>query len=148
MPSSNYSDFASWIGVEHEDNQPEGTITEINGGSANVGQGFGGSNIWLRTIKANKPSMMMDNIFIYIGHGDGARTDDLAKGAKGEYRYLDWSRNMTANRFITEFALWRQTIPQGAPPAGWDGMTSDINAGRGGDNLYLIWKSDVYTGSK
>jgi hypothetical protein len=59
---------------------------------------FKPSNIWLRTIKADKPDMMMDNIFIYIGHGDGARTDDLAKGAGGDYRYLDWTRNMTANR--------------------------------------------------
>ncbi|KAH7178248.1 hypothetical protein DER46DRAFT_655507 [Fusarium sp. MPI-SDFR-AT-0072] len=129
MPSSNYSDFPSWIGVEHESNQPEGTITEINGGSANVGQGFGGSNVWLRTIKADEPKMMMDNISIYIGNGDAVRTDDLAKGAGGDYRFLDWTRNMTANRFITDFALWRQTIPQGAPPAGWHGMTSDINAG-------------------
>ncbi|KAG5754801.1 hypothetical protein H9Q72_002394 [Fusarium xylarioides] len=148
MPSSNYSDFASWIGVKHEDNQPEGTITELNGGSANVSQGFGGSNIWLRTIKADKPDTMMNNISIYIGHGDAARTDDLAKGAGGDYRFLDWTRNMTATKFITEFSLWRQSIPQGAPPAGWDGMTGDINAGRGGDNLYLIWKSDIYTGSK
>ncbi|KAG9501719.1 hypothetical protein J7337_007410 [Fusarium musae] len=106
------------------------------------------SNIWLRTIKANKPDMMMNNISIYIGHGDAARTDDLAKGAGGDYRFLDWTRNMTATKFITEFSLWRQSIPQGAPPAGWDGITGDINAGRGGDNLYLIWKSDVYTGSK
>ncbi|KAF4959078.1 hypothetical protein FGADI_1956 [Fusarium gaditjirri] len=42
MPSSNYRDFASWVGVEHGDNQPEGTVTELNGGSASVGQGVDG----------------------------------------------------------------------------------------------------------
>ncbi|KAH7253726.1 uncharacterized protein BKA55DRAFT_538590 [Fusarium redolens] len=58
----------------------------------------GSSNVWLRTIKADKPDMMMDIIFIYIGHGEAARTDDLAKGASGDYRFLDWTRNMTATR--------------------------------------------------
>lgn len=48
-------------------------------------------------IKAGKPDMM-GSISIYIGHGDAARTDDLAKGAGGDYRFLDWTRNMTATR--------------------------------------------------
>lgn len=56
------------------------------------------SNTWLRLIKSDTPQMMMDNVFIYIGHGDGARSDDLAKGAGGDYRYLDWTRNMTATK--------------------------------------------------
>ncbi|EWZ01168.1 hypothetical protein FOYG_00844 [Fusarium oxysporum NRRL 32931] len=100
-------------------------------------------------IKAGKPDMMMGSISIYIGHGDAARTDNLAKGAGGDYRFLDWTRtNFISVRFNTDFALWHQTIPQGAPPAGWHGMISDINAGRGGGCLYLVWKSDVYTGSQ
>jgi hypothetical protein len=56
------------------------------------------SNIWPRLIKADKPEAMMDNVFIYIGHGDGRRSDDLAKGAGGDYRYLDWTSNMTATK--------------------------------------------------
>lgn len=52
------------------------------------------------------------------------------------------------NRFVIEVGLWRTDSQQGSAPAGWSGMTADINNNRGGDFLYLVWKTKGYIGPK
>jgi hypothetical protein len=41
-------------------------------------------------------------------------------------------------RFITEIALWRQSVAQSAAPQGWTQKSDNINEGRAGDYLYLL----------
>lgn len=51
-------------------------------------------------------------------------------------------------RYISELGLWRSGDEQNNPPHGWNGKTGDINRGRGGDYLYLVWKTKQYVGPK
>ncbi|KAF3167630.1 hypothetical protein TWF751_008015 [Orbilia oligospora] len=77
-----------------------------------------------------------------LGHGDPARAD-LAKGAGGEFRLLKYEYRFSGPA-IYDVALWRSGGRQCIPPAGWDGMSSDINEGRRGDYLYIVWKIDYF----
>lgn len=55
---------------------------------------------------------------------------------------------MKATHFVTDVALWRSGDKQESAPSGWHGKTDDINKGRGGDYLYLVWRVGEYTGRK
>lgn len=72
-------------------------------------------------------------------HADDTKPD-LAKGAGGAYRYLDIERNIYQRRKVVHLTLLRSESAQDKL-VGWDGMTADINSNRGGDYLYLFWKS-------
>ncbi|KAH6866013.1 hypothetical protein B0T10DRAFT_532514 [Thelonectria olida] len=149
--TSDYSVFASWFEVIYtdEDNKPSDTLNEINNSSADINKGFGGKFVWLRIHRAPKPSMMVNHFWTDIRDSPiPGRDDDLAKGAGGDFRYLQWSNDMGVNHFVTDLALWRTGSEESRPPVGWDGKTDDINKGRGGDFLYLIWKVREYTGPK
>ncbi|KAK7417455.1 hypothetical protein QQX98_004575 [Neonectria punicea] len=127
-------EFASWLQVIYtdDDDKPNDTINEINGQSSDINKGQGGSYVWLRLHRADKPSMMANNFW----------------GAGGDYRYVQWSNDRNADRLITDVALWRSDDSQGGPPNGWDGKTQDINSGRGGDYLYLVWRTNAYSGPR
>ncbi|KAH6891474.1 hypothetical protein B0T10DRAFT_485368 [Thelonectria olida] len=152
MPSTkNYEEFASWVEVIYTDNdsKPGNTLNELNNLSADVNKGFGGKYVWLRIHRAPKPSMIVNQFWVDVRENSiGGRDDDLAKGAGGDYRYLQWSNDMDVEHYVTEVALWRTTSAENRPPMGWEGKTEDINRGRGGDYLYLIWKVSEYTGPK
>jgi len=67
---------------------------------------------------------------------------DLAAGAGGDYRYLSVLTNspgLPTLPIINSVSLWRTGERQNGPPNGYSGITNDINAGRGGDYLYIIW---------
>ncbi|KAK0666762.1 hypothetical protein QBC41DRAFT_305001 [Cercophora samala] len=145
----NFGEFFSWFETVYGEDKPAGAIEEINGKSADINNGFGGDYVWLVPKRAPKPKMMVDKLWVEIrGDNDGGRNDDLAKGAGGDYRYLSWSNDMDASRFVTDLALWRSGDEQGSPPGGWHHMSGDINKGRGGDYLYLVWRTKEYCGPK
>ncbi len=50
--------------------------------------------------------------------------------------------------YVTDVALWRSGSEESNPPNGWHHKTSDINKGRGGDYLYLVWRTKEYCGRK
>lgn len=52
------------------------------------------------------------------------------------------------SRYVTEVALWRDDSHHDQVPHGWNGKTSDINDGRGGDFVYLVWKTKDYLGPR
>lgn len=72
------------------------------------------------------------------------RSDDskrsLAKGVTGKYRYLIPQSVKGANKIYSMNLLRLDRSITGAP-VGYDGSTMDINDGRKGGWLYLIWKS-------
>ncbi|KAH7136842.1 hypothetical protein B0J13DRAFT_560135 [Dactylonectria estremocensis] len=143
--SSNCGNFVSGIEILYDDDQPGGTINEIHGQSADINKGQGGSYVWLRIQRATRPSDMVSSFAIERGDVNSGRPD-LAKGAGGDYRYLVETRGQGSERKINDVGLWRSDDKQEQPPAGWDGMTTDVNDGRGGDYLYVIWKTQRYTG--
>lgn len=67
--------------------------------------------------------------------------DDLAKGAGGDYRYLAPRYDAKVRTKVTEVQLLRSGAPVKAPPAGWQGISNDVNVGRQRTYLYVIWKS-------
>ncbi|CAK7203198.1 hypothetical protein SEUCBS139899_005929 [Sporothrix eucalyptigena] len=147
--TSNFGEFFSWFDVSYEDDKPYGSLDEINGQSADINKGNGGSYVWLTPRRAPKPSMMVDNIWLDIRSDPiEGRNDDLAKGAGGDYRYFQWSNNLDCVRFVTDLALYRSSDEQTEVPGGWEFMTNDINKGRGGDYLYLVWRTKEYNGHK
>lgn len=66
---------------------------------------------------------------------------DLAAGAGGSYRYLRGVADIDNPVKITGLALDRSKSAVTAFPANYAGHTSDINANRKKDYLYLLWAS-------
>lgn len=69
---------------------------------------------------------------------------DLALEAGGKYRYLRVDRNTNTPAKITDIALLRNGDSvrfDHVKKLGYDGRSIDINQGREGDYLYLVWKS-------
>ena len=42
---------------------------------------------------------------------------------------------------VTQLGLFRSGEPYTSPPQGWNGISTDFNIKRGGDYLYVVWKS-------
>lgn len=67
---------------------------------------------------------------------------DLAKGSKGNWRYLKAIADASNPNKITDVGLQRSSksvsFPSGSSPD-FTAHTGDINAGRKGDWLYLLW---------
>ncbi|OJJ99064.1 hypothetical protein ASPACDRAFT_120160 [Aspergillus aculeatus ATCC 16872] len=66
---------------------------------------------------------------------------DLAKGAGGQYRYLETSTVAAEGFGISNLKLLRSTDEVSSTDLrgrGYRGWTTDINAGRGGEYLYLV----------
>ncbi|KAK0387217.1 hypothetical protein NLU13_5530 [Sarocladium strictum] len=47
-------------------------------------------------------------------------------------------------RYVTDVALWRSGNAEAYPPQGWSHKSSDINDGRSGDYLYIVWRTKEY----
>jgi hypothetical protein len=95
--------------------------------------------VWLVPEYTQKVEDAVTGFDVFIGAADAR--PDLAKGAGGAFRYLVPIKNPRVKTKITEVALMRrQSGDRGLGP-GFVGSTIDINDGRGGDWLYLIWKS-------
>ncbi|RGP81410.1 hypothetical protein FLONG3_555 [Fusarium longipes] len=146
--TSNIRDFISKIEVSYSADQPSDCVSEIFGRSADINKGQGGEYVWLKVHYATKPIDLVSNIWFERCDRKIEGLDDLAKGAGGQYRYLHIKNDMSQPRYVTEVALFRDDSRHDGVPEGWDGMTTDINAGRKGDFLYLLWKTKEYVGPK
>lgn len=74
------------------------------------------------------------------GSEDGHK--DLAKGAKGKFRYLNPRVENNVTQKIKDIRLLRssdEVSRDAASKKGFEGISDDINGGRGGDYLYLVW---------
>lgn len=66
-------------------------------------------------------------------------TDDFAAGHGGLYRYMYWHyTDDFGKRLVNNVALKRDS-DQFALPSGWDKMTADLNDGRFGDFLTVLF---------
>ncbi|KAG6875389.1 hypothetical protein C0992_004019 [Termitomyces sp. T32_za158] len=92
-----------------------------------------------------KVSQALTNVDLVIQSQPDTRYDDLAKGAGGSYRYLIPVRQSNQKLFISAFTLARSEVAlDEVPEKIWhslpQGATNDINKGRRGDFLYLVWE--------
>ncbi|KAG6824905.1 hypothetical protein H0H92_005439 [Tricholoma furcatifolium] len=124
---------------------PVDRVRDWLGGSADINADQGGKYVWLVPVMTTNVSEAMTTIDLFIQNTPDPRYPDVTVGAGGPYRYLVPVRQSSEDLYITRLSLVRATsaisnianvtyigLPQGA--------TSDINAGRGGDYLYLSWE--------
>ncbi|KAI9368837.1 hypothetical protein BJX61DRAFT_546173, partial [Aspergillus egyptiacus] len=105
----------------------------------------GSTYVWLIpkwTYKVQEACSYVD--VLIQDHADG-RYKDLAKGAKGDWRYLNPVRNTNNPKKVMDIQLLRlghaespETIKE---RLGFDGRSRDLNEGRKHDWLYLVWKT-------
>ncbi|KAL8672884.1 MAG: hypothetical protein Q9168_002668 [Polycauliona sp. 1 TL-2023] len=137
--------FLSDIQVVYTDstnNKPFDNIREYTGQNEDINSGFGGKYVWLKPIYTNQVSQALTEVRIAVVDKEVPGSSDLAKGAKGKFRYLQFNKDANNDRKIVGAALLRSagqamTI-KGAP--GYDVITGDINQGRKGDFLYLVFQ--------
>ncbi|KAJ5645898.1 hypothetical protein N7490_002270 [Penicillium lividum] len=124
-----------------ESSEPGNRIPVVDGNSPDINNGFGGKFVWIVASYHNNESTAISDIKIDIQDEQDTGRHDLASGTGGKFRYLSW-RNDGSKKITTLQLLRRrdQVTWDTVRNLGFDGWTSDINAGRGGDFLHLVWK--------
>ncbi|KAJ9655943.1 hypothetical protein H2198_005291 [Neophaeococcomyces mojaviensis] len=132
------------IAVLYDSTDHSDIIQEIDGKSNELMKGHGGSDVYLYVeARTLKPEDALSSLNIAIENDERCGWSDLSKGAGGTYVYLECERNASDHR-ITEVRLLRSSEKSDIDyvrSRGYDGMTGDICDGRGGDYVYLIWKT-------
>jgi len=96
-----------------------------------INQGFGSAYVWLRPVLTTDQSEAASGFEFLRQRNPAIGFQDLARGAKGDYRYI---------KALTEGgAAVTKVWLQEAHPADEDTCTINLNTGRGGRNLYLCW---------
>ncbi|KAL3430409.1 hypothetical protein BDV09DRAFT_189294 [Aspergillus tetrazonus] len=103
---------------EDPSSEPSDGIRTVDGTNADINAGFGGDFVWLVPHYSSNAANAVSNIRIIIqGDSDSA--------------------------YITEVRLLRRNDEADSSVVralGFDGASGDINKGRGGDYLYVVWK--------
>ncbi|KAI4101306.1 MAG: hypothetical protein LQ339_005104 [Xanthoria mediterranea] len=152
--------FISHIQVIYTDNvndKPVDNIREITGQNEDTNSGFGGKYVWLKPIYTDQVSQAITDCRVCIqgeswppANGNGPGTSafakvilDLAKGAGGKYRYLQFNKDTKNDLKYIEVILVRSAghARSISEVPGFDVLTMDINKGRKGDFLYLAFKA-------
>ncbi|GJJ07058.1 hypothetical protein Clacol_001257 [Clathrus columnatus] len=131
--------YISGIIVHYGNPQPPKTILELNGGSADLNKDFQGQYVYLVAERTADANLACNRFEVIIQDKEDALRKDLSKGTGDGFRYLLSFSNVGDHEKVTDVRLLRLSKPIESPPAGFVGMTSDINKGRKGDFLYLIW---------
>ncbi|KAG6904766.1 hypothetical protein DXG01_007322, partial [Tephrocybe rancida] len=136
-----YGDRASDMPSEH--------VRDLSGQNDDINLDMGGKYVWLVPEYTDKTSEALTRFDLIIQDQADPRYIDLAAGAGGQYRYLVPSKQ-DANKemFITDLTLVRTsndaTQDLNAGKLVWNGVpqghTGDINHGRKGSYLYLVWQ--------
>ncbi|KIM24207.1 hypothetical protein M408DRAFT_57487, partial [Serendipita vermifera MAFF 305830] len=126
--------------------RPDDAIKDINGGSDDVNKGIVGTSVWIVPYmsEAGSTGCTSFDLDIRSDKRSNAPDLDLAQGTYGDHRYLIPRINCNTNMKITDIHLMRSSNAVSNPPSGYAGMTGDINAGRSGDYLYVIWRTAEY----
>ncbi|EKM52217.1 uncharacterized protein PHACADRAFT_164147 [Phanerochaete carnosa HHB-10118-sp] len=135
---------------ESFDDMPEGAVYEYNGQSADLNHQFGGKFVWLAPEYTTDPDAAATSFTVTVSRIADLALADIAKGTLcGRFRYIVPMYDARAKGRVAEIQLFRAERPLSKPPSGWQGMSTDINEGRGRTALYLIWKTSrraiVYT---
>ncbi|KAG6889610.1 hypothetical protein C0995_016136 [Termitomyces sp. Mi166 len=140
--------FISGMRVVYTDkasDAPGDRVRDWFGGSDNINYSFSGKHVWLVPEWTNRISQALTNFDLVVQSQDDVQYSNLARGAGGDYRYLIPVRQSNQKLFISQLTLARSvkalddlhnTIWRGLP----QGATGDINKGRRGDFLYLVWE--------
>ncbi|KAL8801251.1 MAG: hypothetical protein Q9182_004600 [Xanthomendoza sp. 2 TL-2023] len=132
--------------ASNANDRPFNCLEEIGHRNAEINAGFGGKYCYLVPTFTNQVNEAMTQCRMRVESSplSGPNiTDDLAKGAGGKYRYLQFNKDPNSHVKMTAAALFRHVgnAPTIKDAPGWDVMTSDINEERRGDWLYVVFKT-------
>ncbi|KAI3322313.1 hypothetical protein HD806DRAFT_536151 [Xylariaceae sp. AK1471] len=143
----NRPSYISGIKVVYGENAPSDRISEINKGVPDINHNFGGEYVWLVPEWTEDRDKAVTYFDVLITGSSQASKSDLAKGASGKYRYLVPQADVHIEKKLKRLALYRKSNSEGPvhgsdiKDRGYTDFSTDINAGRGGDYLYLIWEA-------
>ncbi|OXV09573.1 hypothetical protein Egran_02664 [Elaphomyces granulatus] len=122
--------------------EPSDAISTIDGNNGDINAGQKGKYVWLSPKWSSESSNAVSNIRIIIQKENDPNFEDLAKGAGGDYRYLRLEKNESDKIHALRLLRRKDEVNYETIHAlGFDGFSTDINKGRGGDYLYLVWKN-------
>ncbi|KAI0401279.1 hypothetical protein F4802DRAFT_601266 [Xylaria palmicola] len=124
--------------------QPDEVAPEIRGQSSDINAGFGGKFVWLHPEWTSAKEEAISGLS-FAKSGTAVRNyNDLAMGAEGDFRYIQASRD--GSEVITKVGLFRvgqelspEEILSRIEQSGFTHYSTDMNEGRKGDYLYLLW---------
>ncbi|PIL29718.1 hypothetical protein GSI_08156 [Ganoderma sinense ZZ0214-1] len=121
---------------------PKDRILEHSNQSDSINNQFGGSYVWLVPAFTTDASQALTGFNIAIQPDADPSLKNLADGTQGDFRYLILDQSlMPEAEPVTDVVLLRLGSEMTDRPAKWDGNTGNINKGRGGTYLYLLWKT-------
>ncbi|KAL2061454.1 hypothetical protein VTL71DRAFT_7727 [Oculimacula yallundae] len=141
--------MSPWVGSvfpsygDHLSDKPDNTISVIDNANGDINHGMGGKFVWLVAQYHGNWSTAISDIRVVISDTLGNGASDLAKGAGGKFRYLEFQKGgSTRAAQLTLLRSSKKVTSDRVHELGYSGWTSDINTGRGGDFLHLIWKNE------
>ncbi|KAI0597311.1 hypothetical protein F4775DRAFT_593444 [Biscogniauxia sp. FL1348] len=143
----NLPSYISGIKVMYGKNPPSHYISEINKGVPDINRKFGGEYVWLVPEWTDDRDKAVTYFDVRITRSSQAGMSDLAKGARGDYRYLVPKVDVHIEKKLRRLALYRKSNREGPiqmsdiKDRGYTDFSTDINAGRRGDYLHLIWEA-------
>ncbi|RAK74436.1 uncharacterized protein BO72DRAFT_479482 [Aspergillus fijiensis CBS 313.89] len=138
------SRFVNSLTVDDRDDRdiPPTCIQIIDGNNPDINAGFGGKFVYIVVGHTSKPEFALTDIQILVQEDENKDYHDLAKGAGGAYRYIHTLQGTGAPIVDVKLLRRAEKVELSTVQAlGYSHMTGDINAGRGGDYLHIIWKT-------
>ncbi|KAG5644033.1 hypothetical protein DXG03_009185 [Asterophora parasitica] len=119
---------------------PGDRIPENSGQSSDINYRFGGKFVWLVPRYTTNTKEALTRFDVVIQPDEDKHHNDLAKGAGGKFRYLIHV-NQKTDLLITKAGLLRSSSSISGTD-GWGAKTIDINKGREGSYLYVVWNAE------
>ncbi|PLB45808.1 hypothetical protein P170DRAFT_512430 [Aspergillus steynii IBT 23096] len=145
--------YLSDVTVMYADNEyaaPDEAIPEIQGKTSDINAGYGGRFVWLKPDWTPDKQNAISNLSFTKSNSELRNYNDITVrvSAKDAYRYIVPERGGESK--ITKVALFRTSenlssdqILARIKERGFYHFSSDLNQGRGGDYLYLLWANET-----
>ncbi|PCH40839.1 hypothetical protein WOLCODRAFT_162586 [Wolfiporia cocos MD-104 SS10] len=133
--------------TDKEEEQPANRVKELRGGATSINAGFRGKYVSFLLSYTPDPTLATTSFFVVVQRFALDDFEDLAKGAGGDYRHLVPVYDQSIETKITELMLYRSAKEmtgaerENMRSLGYSGVSENFNKGRGGDFLYLMWKT-------
>ncbi|KDQ63079.1 hypothetical protein JAAARDRAFT_53305 [Jaapia argillacea MUCL 33604] len=128
---------------KHLTEAPRNAITDLIGSIDDVNDGYDGGHLWLVAQFADDPHSACTNFNFVAQGGKDDRYQSLTHDSARDFRYLVPRCDSLVGTKISAVRLLRSNVAQNSPPEGFDGLTGDINKGRSGAYLYLVWQTQT-----
>jgi len=142
MPKYLFNLIAMYAGEEYL--QPDEVVDEIQGQSSDINSGLGGKYVWLHPEWTSVEEEAISDLSFKKSSTPVRNYNNLAMDTGGDFRYIEASRH--GSRMATKVGLFRaqqklspEEIKSRIQQSGFTHYSSDINEGRGGNYLYLLW---------